>query len=87
MQIWGHILISDFQHFITYRVQIMARQWRIEYEGALYHVMPRGNEGRGIASDDDDREMFFSVLGEMSERFEIEVHSCVLKSNHIETSL
>ena len=60
----------------------MARQWRIEYEGALYHVMSRGNEGRGITSDDDDREVFLSVLGEMSARFEIEVHSWVLMSNH-----
>lgn len=60
----------------------MARQWRIEYEGALYHVMSRGNDGRVIMSDDEDREVFLSVLGEMSERFEIEVHSWVLMSNH-----
>ena len=60
----------------------MARQWRIEYEGALYHVMSRGNEGRLIHSDEEDREMFLSLLGEMSERFEIEIHSWVLMSNH-----
>ena len=28
----------------------MSRQWRIEYEGALYHVMSRGNQGREIVS-------------------------------------
>jgi hypothetical protein len=44
----------------------MARQWRIEYERLFYHVMSRGNEGRAITSDDDDREVFLSVLGEMS---------------------
>ncbi|KPA19010.1 toxin RelE [Candidatus Magnetomorum sp. HK-1] len=60
----------------------MARQWRIEYEGALYHVMSRGNEGRSIAEDDEDRTLFLQLLGEMSERFEIEVHSWVLMSNH-----
>lgn len=60
----------------------MARQWRIEYEGAFYHVMSRGNEGRCIAADDGDRNVFLSVIGEMSERFEIEVHSWVLMSNH-----
>ena len=60
----------------------MARQWRIEYEGAFYHVMSRGNEGRSIATDDEDRDVFLSVLGEMSERFGIEFHSWVLMSNH-----
>ncbi len=60
----------------------MARQWRIEYEGALYHVMSRGNEGRLIHTDDGDRRMFLDVLGEMSERFEIDLHSWVLMSNY-----
>ena len=52
----------------------MAKQWRIEYKGALYHVMFRGNEGCLIHTDNFDREMFLSVLGEMSERFKIEIH-------------
>jgi putative transposase len=60
----------------------MARQWRIEYKGALYHIMSRGNEGRSIHSDDVDRDLFLSLLGEMSERFGIEIHSWVLMSNH-----
>ncbi len=60
----------------------MARQWRIEYEGALYHVMSRGNEGRSIAGDNEDRDLFMALLGDMADRFEIEVHSWVLMSNH-----
>ena len=36
----------------------MARAWRIEYEGALYHVFSRGNEKQNIVIDDDDRELF-----------------------------
>ena len=60
----------------------MAKQWRIEYKGALYHVMSRGNEGCLIHTDNFDREMFLSVLGEMSERFKIEIHCWVLMSNH-----
>ncbi len=35
-----------------------------------------------IHSDEEDREMFLSLLGEMSGRFEIEIHSWVLMSNH-----
>jgi len=33
----------------------MARAWRIEYDGALYHVLPRGNEKQDIFRDDQDR--------------------------------
>ena len=32
----------------------MSRAWRIEYEGALYHLMSRGNEGRDIFIDKND---------------------------------
>jgi hypothetical protein len=34
----------------------MARPLRIEYPGAHYHVMSRGNERRPIVRDDADRE-------------------------------
>jgi hypothetical protein len=33
--------------------------WRLEYEGALYHVLSRGNEGRPIFIENDDRLLFF----------------------------
>ena len=32
----------------------MARAWRIEYEGALYHVLLRGNERQNIVSNDEE---------------------------------
>lgn len=60
----------------------MARAWRIEYEGALYHVLSRGNEGRSIFIDDDDRRLFLDGLGEAGERFELDVFAYVLMSNH-----
>ena len=37
----------------------MARAWRIEYAGALYHVLSRGNEGRAIFVD--DRQAFLTA--------------------------
>jgi hypothetical protein len=33
----------------------MARQWRIEYQGALYHVMSLGNDRQPIFLGDDDK--------------------------------
>src|SRR5574337_565875 len=60
----------------------MARQWRIEFEGAYYHVLSRGNERRDIFTDDQDRVSFLEILEEMSERFDVEVHAYVLMNNH-----
>ena len=60
----------------------MTRQWRIGYEGALYHVLSRGNEGRDIAASDKDREVFVELLCRMCNRFDIELYCYVLMSNH-----
>jgi len=56
----------------------MGRAWRIEFEGALYHVMSRGNEGNDIFVEDKDRQVFFKALSEISERFEIDIFAYVL---------
>ena len=37
----------------------MARKLRIEFAGAAYHVMSRGNQGRDIYDDDRDRKLRF----------------------------
>jgi putative transposase len=60
----------------------MGRAWRIEYEGALYHILSRGNEQKDIFYDDQDRLLFLKTIGEMSERFEIDVFTYVLMGNH-----
>lgn len=60
----------------------MARQWRIEYEGAFYHVLSRGNERRDIVLDDEDRHLFLEILGRMSDRFATQILAYVLMPNH-----
>jgi REP-associated tyrosine transposase len=60
----------------------MARAWRIEYEGALYHVLSRGNERGNIVVDDQNRNMFLDTVGEMSRRFEVDICAYVLMDNH-----
>jgi REP element-mobilizing transposase RayT len=60
----------------------MARAWRIEYEGALYHVLSRGNERQDIVIGDSDRKLFLDTVGEMGERFEIDIFCYVLMNNH-----
>jgi REP-associated tyrosine transposase len=60
----------------------MARPWRIEYEGALYHVFSRGNNRQDIFVTDDDRRMFLDSIGQMSERFDNRIFTYVLMDNH-----
>ncbi len=60
----------------------MARQWRIEYPGALYHVMSRGNGGQDIFLSDDDRQLFLDLLGTLRDQYNVEVHAYVLMGNH-----
>ena len=57
----------------------MGKAWRIEFEGALYHVMSRGKGGNDIFLDDNDRQVFIKVLGEIDERFDIDIFAYVLK--------
>lgn len=38
----------------------MARPFRIEYAGALYHVTARGNARANIYANDDDSQRFLS---------------------------
>ncbi len=40
----------------------MARQPRIEYAGAIYPVLSRGNERGKIFIDDEDKKCFLSKL-------------------------
>ena len=60
----------------------MARPWRIEYEGALYHVFSRGNHQQDIFLIDEDRRSFLIALGKMSERFDVAIFCYVLMGNH-----
>lgn len=60
----------------------MARAWRIEYEGALYHVLSRGNQRQAIFTDDEDRLMFLERLSEVADRFEVQFYAYVLMDNH-----
>lgn len=61
----------------------MSRPWRIEFKGALYHVLSRGNEQKDIFWDDEDRNCFIRIMGEMSDRFDVNIFAYVLMDNHV----
>ena len=60
----------------------MARPLRIEYDGALYHVLSRGNAGEHIFKSTKDRLSFLDIIGETTERFSLDVFAYVLMDNH-----
>ncbi|MBL7012736.1 MAG: transposase, partial [Kiritimatiellales bacterium] len=60
----------------------MARALRVEYPGARYHVMCRGNQSRDIFQSQEDADLFVRCLGEMCVRNQAVVHAWCLMSNH-----
>ena len=46
----------------------MARKLRVEYPGAIYHAMNRGDRREPIFADDQDRRLFLGTLGEACEK-------------------
>jgi REP element-mobilizing transposase RayT len=43
----------------------MPRKLPVEYPGAIYHVMNRGDRREDTFKDDQDRNRFLSTLGEV----------------------
>lgn len=60
----------------------MPRPLRIEYEGAWYHVMNRGINHQCIYRNIYHKNIFLSLLGELTQKFFIETHAYCLMDNH-----
>ena len=54
----------------------MPRQLRIQYPGAIYHVMSRGNGKSDIFHNDVDRQDFLKTLAEACQKTGFQVHAC-----------
>jgi REP element-mobilizing transposase RayT len=60
----------------------MPRKPRLEYPGAIYHVMSRANGKRNIFETDADRRDFVKTLAEACEKTGFEVQAYCLMRNH-----
>ncbi|MCZ6799219.1 MAG: transposase [Nitrospirae bacterium] len=60
----------------------MARQLRLEYPGALYHVTARGNGQKRIYLDDTDRRRFLDLLGQEVSQQQWRCYAYCLMGNH-----
>ena len=61
----------------------MARKPRIQYPGAFYHVIARGNGGQKIFRDSQDYERYINFLREYKVRFGFLLYAYTLMPNHI----
>lgn len=46
----------------------MERKLRIQYPGAIYQVMNRGDHQDRIFVDNEDRQLFLATLGEICQK-------------------
>ena len=60
----------------------MPRQLRIDYPGAIHHVMSRGDRRENIYLDDVDRQDFLKTLAEACQKTDWRVHAYCLMRNH-----
>jgi REP element-mobilizing transposase RayT len=60
----------------------MPRKLRLEYAGAIYHVMNRGNRRENIFRDETDRKQFLTTLTEACSKTQWQVHAYCLMRNH-----
>ncbi len=65
----------------------MARSIRIQYPGAFYHVMARGNRRERIFLDEEDQSAFLGLLGRACGRSGWRVHAWALMGNHYHLAL
>src|SRR3954469_3622001 len=60
----------------------MPRQIRIQYSGAVYHVMSRGDRREDIYLHDVDRQDFLKTVAEACQKTAWQVHAYCLMRNH-----
>ncbi len=61
----------------------MARKPRVEFAGAFYHVIARGNHRQVIFHDDEDRTAYLARLERYRQRDGCMVYAYVLMANHV----
>ncbi len=54
----------------------MARKLRVQYPGAIYHLMNRGDRREPIFKDDEDRRRFLHTLGQACAKTGWQVQAC-----------
>ena len=65
----------------------MARRMRIQFEGAIYHVINRGNYRRDVFETPATAKAFELTLDQTCERYRWRLHAYVIMRNHYHLAL
>ena len=60
----------------------MALKLRLQYPGAIYHVMNRGDHSEVIFREDTDQQLLLATLAGACDKADWQVHALCLMSNH-----
>src|SRR5690242_2765292 len=60
----------------------MPRPLRVQFAGAVYHVMNRGVRGTPLYTEPAEREQFLELLGETCRRYDWQTFGYCLMGNH-----
>src|SRR5262245_26310520 len=78
----GSVLTIDTAAVSSNSLGSVPRKLRVEYAGAVYHVMNRGDRQEPIFKDDTDRQRFLETLTECCAKTDWQVHALCLMPNH-----
>ncbi len=76
---WGQTLILTVCMLLY---SIMARPLRIEFPGALYHVISRGDNKQQIFLNDNDRNRFLQIYSDINDRLKWITYAWCFMDNH-----
>lgn len=65
----------------------MAKKKRIWYPGAVYHITNRGNRRSDIFRDEEDYQVYLTILEHAMEKYPYILYSYCLMTNHIHLQL
>ena len=61
----------------------MPTQGRVVYDGAICHIIQRGNNKQKIFREEDDYEKFLALIKDYKDKYSFEVYNYCLMSNHL----
>lgn len=61
----------------------MARKPRVHYEGAIYHVIARGNNRERIFETEEEKSKYLEILTDYKKRYDFQLYAYVIMDNHV----
>lgn len=61
----------------------MARKPRIEYTGALYHVMCKGNNGEKVFAQDQQKDLYVKIITQYKLKYDFKLYAYCIMDTHV----